>query len=497
MRCAIALRKAVEAKRSGAAKTTVARAAADVVERLLVVLARGEHHRGVAEVREPRALVAHERDQGRDDHRQVVAGERGELVAEALAAAGRHDDERVAAVQCRLDRLALAGPEGREAEQGEQRLGRRVGGRGPAWRGGARSGGARRRAAERELLRRVEAELRGGRGGGGPRRRRVGVPAGVGLRQRAASTGGRRRGGGRGGAAGRRARRRGGRGRGGAGGRGARRLPLGLAQLGRSGGIERRPVAVRIVGGHGRDALGGELRQRRQRLALLGRELAPARTQLRERGRAMRGIAEDRREQGQGTVQDNAFRASDNTRSGVCTGIQDDEPVGLGRGELVVGLSHAREELAPRLLQPVSVATGDPRETGRRVDPQQQRAVDHDVPDPERVQRPDLRHAQPPPAALVGQRGVDEAIHDHGRARREQRSQPLGHQLRAGGGEQQRLRPRIDRNLRIGDQRPNALGQLDTARLPQHGRAELTGQARDQRRLAGAVEALDRDQHRP
>ena len=56
-----------------------------------------------------------------------VARERGQLVAEALAAAGRHDDERVAAVERRLDRLPLAGPEGREAEQGEQRLGGGVG----------------------------------------------------------------------------------------------------------------------------------------------------------------------------------------------------------------------------------------------------------------------------------------------------------------------------------------------------------------------------------
>ena len=108
----------MEAKRSGAAKTTVAVPSADGFERGLVVLARREHHRGVAEVGEPLALVAHQRDQRRDDDGQVVARERGELVAEALAAAGGHDDERVAAVERGLHRLALAGRKV-EAEQGE------------------------------------------------------------------------------------------------------------------------------------------------------------------------------------------------------------------------------------------------------------------------------------------------------------------------------------------------------------------------------------------
>ena len=100
---------------------------------------RGEHHRGVAEVGEPRALVAHQRDQRRDDHGQVLPGERGELVAEALAAAGRHDHERVAPVERGLHRLALAGAEGGETEEREQRLGGGVGGA-EAGRGGARGG---------------------------------------------------------------------------------------------------------------------------------------------------------------------------------------------------------------------------------------------------------------------------------------------------------------------------------------------------------------------
>ena len=152
-------------------------AAADVRERLLIVLAAGEHDRRVPEVGEPRALVAHERDQRRDDDGQIVSGQRRQLVAEALAAAGGHHDERVAPLERRDDRLALAGPEGGEPEQREQRLGGDVaggarrgrgagnGGRrgrracGRARRGcGTRPGG--RRVAQRELRGRVEAELR-------------------------------------------------------------------------------------------------------------------------------------------------------------------------------------------------------------------------------------------------------------------------------------------------------------------------------------------------
>ncbi len=80
----------------------------------------------MAEVGKPGALVAHEGDQGGDDDGQVVGGECRELVAEALAAAGGHDDERVAAVEGGLDGFALAGAEGGEAEQGEEGLGGRL-----------------------------------------------------------------------------------------------------------------------------------------------------------------------------------------------------------------------------------------------------------------------------------------------------------------------------------------------------------------------------------
>ena len=46
-----------------------------------------------------------------------------QLVAEALAAAGRHHDQRVAPLQRRLDRLALPGPPALEPELPEQLVG--------------------------------------------------------------------------------------------------------------------------------------------------------------------------------------------------------------------------------------------------------------------------------------------------------------------------------------------------------------------------------------
>jgi hypothetical protein len=70
-------------------------------------------------------LVLHERDERRDDERQVVAHERGKLVAERLPGAGRHDDEHVARgwPDGRPDGLLLARAEGVEAEVLAQRGG--------------------------------------------------------------------------------------------------------------------------------------------------------------------------------------------------------------------------------------------------------------------------------------------------------------------------------------------------------------------------------------
>ena len=71
---------------------------------------------------ELRHLVAHERDQGRHHHGQVVTQQRRQLIAKRLAAAGRHDGEHIGAPHDRLDDGALAGTEVREPEGRAERL---------------------------------------------------------------------------------------------------------------------------------------------------------------------------------------------------------------------------------------------------------------------------------------------------------------------------------------------------------------------------------------
>src|SRR4051794_6551477 len=68
-------------------------------------------------------LILHQRDQRRDDHRHAVEHQRRQLVAEALAAAGREDGERRAARKERFDHLLLTGAERRPAEAVGEKLG--------------------------------------------------------------------------------------------------------------------------------------------------------------------------------------------------------------------------------------------------------------------------------------------------------------------------------------------------------------------------------------
>ena len=56
-------------------------------------------------------LILHQRDQRRDDERDARQLERGQLIAERLARAGRHDRERVDAGEHVADRERLAGAE--------------------------------------------------------------------------------------------------------------------------------------------------------------------------------------------------------------------------------------------------------------------------------------------------------------------------------------------------------------------------------------------------
>ena len=88
---------------------------------LVEIIGRVEARGGNAGGRELRHLVAHQRDQRRHHHGEAAAHDRGQLIAQRLARAGRHDGEDVAPVEDCLDDLGLPGPEARKTEGGAQR----------------------------------------------------------------------------------------------------------------------------------------------------------------------------------------------------------------------------------------------------------------------------------------------------------------------------------------------------------------------------------------
>ena len=61
-------------------------------------------------------LVLHQGDQRRHDQRYAWPHDRGQLVAETLAAAGGHDAQAILAAQDGINHLALTGTEGRQSE---------------------------------------------------------------------------------------------------------------------------------------------------------------------------------------------------------------------------------------------------------------------------------------------------------------------------------------------------------------------------------------------
>jgi hypothetical protein len=82
-----------------------------------------ERRRGDPVTLELRHLVAHQRDQRRHHDRQPVAHQRRQLIAQRLAAAGRHDGEHFAAGKDLLDDLGLAFPERGESKHRAQQIG--------------------------------------------------------------------------------------------------------------------------------------------------------------------------------------------------------------------------------------------------------------------------------------------------------------------------------------------------------------------------------------
>ena len=87
---------------------------------------RGEVGRRHPSLVEGADLVLHQRDEGGDDERDAWQAGGGELIGEALAAAGGGDDEGLAAVEEGVDGLALPRTEIIEAEPIEQRGAERV-----------------------------------------------------------------------------------------------------------------------------------------------------------------------------------------------------------------------------------------------------------------------------------------------------------------------------------------------------------------------------------
>jgi hypothetical protein len=96
-------------------------AAPDLIEDFSVfrrIVRRVQRRRGDAIAAQLRHLIAHQRDQGRHHDGQSVSEQRRQLIAQRLAAAGRHHRQHIAAVENGSDDVALAGPEGLEAEGG-------------------------------------------------------------------------------------------------------------------------------------------------------------------------------------------------------------------------------------------------------------------------------------------------------------------------------------------------------------------------------------------
>ena len=83
---------------------------------------RVEHGGTDAELGQGRDLILHQRDQRRDDDGEAVQAQGGNLIAERLAAAGRHQDQPVAACQHVPDHLLLQAAEGRIAPDGAQHV---------------------------------------------------------------------------------------------------------------------------------------------------------------------------------------------------------------------------------------------------------------------------------------------------------------------------------------------------------------------------------------
>ena len=123
--------------------------ACSTARRLVGILRRVQERGAHADGLEGVDLVLHQGDERRDDDAGAVADERGHLVAERLAAAGRHQHEGVAAADHLVDDRAWLAAERVVAEDALQHVEGRGGATSRAGRGGGRGGVVTRRVYER------------------------------------------------------------------------------------------------------------------------------------------------------------------------------------------------------------------------------------------------------------------------------------------------------------------------------------------------------------
>jgi hypothetical protein len=197
-------------------------------------------------------------------------------------------------------------------------------------------------------------------------------------------------------------------------------------------------------------------------------------------------------------------------------GVEHVNPAGVLARERLIGGGDLLEEAVGFALEPVrgralserggAASERESLARGGCGDAQQQSAVGQQILGGEQVERQYLLHAQAAAGSLVGERGVHEAVEQHCGAFGEQRSHALVHELGARRRVQEGLGTRPDGKRGVLDERADLLGERHTAGLAQQlHRLPALAQALEQgvceRRLAGAVDPLDRDQpdsrHRP
>ena len=84
---------------------------------------RRDHRRRMPAQHKPPVLIRHQRDQRGDHDRQRIGSDPGQLVTQALAAAGRHHHKTVAPRERRRHSLTLPRPKSNKAKMREQRIG--------------------------------------------------------------------------------------------------------------------------------------------------------------------------------------------------------------------------------------------------------------------------------------------------------------------------------------------------------------------------------------